>query len=72
MRFQKKVNRLKPLCGRFEWKKSPETGIFLCLGLGCVDIKNMFFVRLVVYENLESDYVYLCIVISCFGIGYML
>ena len=53
-------------------KNPRKRGFFLCLGLGCVDIKIMFFVRLVVYENLESDYVYLCIVISCFGIGYML
>ena len=53
-------------------KNPRKRGFLLCLGLGCVDIKNMFFVRLVVYENLESDYVYLCIVISCFGIGYML
>ena len=30
------------------------------------------YIVLFVYENLESDYVYLCIVISCFGIGYML
>lgn len=71
MWFQKKVNGLNRCAARFE-ENPRKRGFFLCLGLGCVDIKNMFFVRLVVYENLESDYVYLCIVISCFGIGYML
>ena len=47
----------------------------MCLGLGCVDIKNMFFVRLVVYENLESDYVYLLVVlvlVTCYNNYYVL